>query len=369
MRKLPLVDLQAQYASIKTEVDAAMRAVVESAAFVGGPAVREFEGAFAAFCECMQVVSCANGTDAIYVVLRGLGIGPGDEVITVTNTFIATAEAISTTGAKPVFVDVREDTALIDTAKIEAAITPRTKAIIPVHLYGQPADMDEVNRIARAHNLAVIEDAAQAHGARYRGRRVGTLATAATFSFYPGKNLGAYGDGGAMAFMDASLGKRCAMLRDHGRLDKYLHELEGVNSRLDTLQAAVLLVKLKHLDAWNTARRRVAGWYRERLAEIPDLVLPVVAEGNEPVWHLFVVRHPRRDQLREAMEKAGIGVGIHYPVPLHLQPAYAYLGQGKGSFPVAERVADSILSLPMYPELDETTVDEIATIIRRVLKS
>ena len=367
MRKLPLVDLHAQYASIKSEIDAAMRSVVETCAFVGGPAVRELETAFAAFCDVPHVVSCANGTDAIYVVLRGLGIGPGDEVITVANTFIATAEAISTTGATPVFVDVRADTALIDAAELEAAITPRTKAIVPVHLYGQPADMDEVMRIAKAHDLAVIEDAAQAHGARYRGRRVGTLAKAATFSFYPGKNLGAYGDGGAMAFSDAALAKKCAMLRDHGRTDKYMHELEGVNSRLDTLQAAVLLVKLRHLDAWNAARRRAASWYLERLAGAPDLVLPVVADGNEPVWHLFVVRHPRREQLREAMERAGIGVGIHYPVPLHLQPAFARLGYTRGQFPVAEELAATCLSLPLYPEITEADVDRVVAALRGAL--
>lgn len=367
MAKIPLVDLQAQYASIKTDVDAAIRSVVESCAFVGGPAVKQFESAFATFLGANQVVSCANGTDAIYVVLRGLGIGSGDEVITVTNTFIATTEAISSTGAKPVLVDVRADTALLDTTKLEAAITPRTKAIIAVHLYGQPADMDEINRIAKARDLVVIEDAAQAHGAKYRGRRVGTLASAATFSFYPGKNLGAYGDGGAMAFMDDALAKKCAMLRDHGRLDKYLHEMEGVNSRLDTIQAAVLDVKLRHLDAWNAARRRAAGWYLERLRGIPDLVLPVVADGNEPVWHLFVVRHPRRDQVRERMDKAGIGVGIHYPVPLHLQPAYRYLGHTKGAFPVAEELGATCLSLPLYPELTEAQVDRVVGALREAL--
>lgn len=367
MRKLPLVDLHAQYASIKSEVDAAIASVVESAAFVGGPAVRELESAFATFCEVPHVVSCGNGTDAIYVALRALGIGAGDEVITVTNTFIATAEAISTTGAKTVFVDVCADTALIDASQIEAAITSRTKAIVPVHLFGQPADMDEVNRIARAHGLVVIEDAAQAHGARYKGRRVGSLASSATFSFYPGKNLGAYGDGGAIACTDAVHAKRCAMLRDHGRLDKYLHETEGVNSRLDTIQAAVLLVKLKYLDAWNAARRRAAEWYLERLAGIPDLVLPVVADGNEPVWHLFVVRHPRRDAIREAMERAGIGVGIHYPVPLHLQPAYAHLGYAKGRFPIAEQLAATSWSLPMFPEMTESDVDRVVAALRGAL--
>jgi dTDP-4-amino-4,6-dideoxygalactose transaminase len=368
MTKTPLVDLHAQYASIKTDVDAAMRAVVDSAAFVGGPAVREFETAFAGFCECTRVVSCANGTDAIFLALRTLGVGPGDEVITVPNTFIATTEAISMAGATPVFVDVLEDTALIDATLIERAITSRTKAIIPVHLYGQPAAMAEVVEIARAHNLVVVEDAAQAHGARYRARRVGSLADAATFSFYPGKNLGAYGDGGAVAFSDPGHAKRCAMLRDHGRTDKYLHELEGVNSRLDTLQAAVLLVKLARLEAWNESRRQVASWYLEVLHGAPGLTLPTVATDAESVWHLFVIRSARRAQIRAALEQAGIGTGIHYPVPLHLQPAYARLGFGPGSFPVAERLANDILSLPMYPELRRETVNQIAAIIRRALE-
>ncbi len=367
MRKLPLVDLHAQYASIKSDIGRAIATVLDSAAFVGGSAVREFESKFAAFCECSQVVSCGNGTDAIYIVLRALGVGPGDEVITVPNTFIATAEAISNTGARPVFVDVRRDTALLDTAQLEAAITPRTKAIVPVHLYGQTADMDAICEVARRRGVAVIEDAAQAHGARYRGRRVGTLGDAATFSFYPGKNLGAYGDGGAMAFMDRALAQRCAKLRDHGRSDKYLHELVGTNSRLDTLQAAVLEVKLAHLDDWNNARRRTAALYLERLADVRDLTLPVVAAENEPVWHLFVVRHPRRDALRDHLEKQGIGVGIHYPVPLHLQPAYAHLGYSAGEFPVAEELSSSCLSLPLYPELTEGDVDRVVAAVRAAL--
>jgi dTDP-4-amino-4,6-dideoxygalactose transaminase len=367
MTKIPLVDLKGQYASIKTEVDAAIRGVIETTSFVGGPLVRSFEVAFATFCQTKHVVSCANGTDAIYIALRGLGIGAGDEVITVTNTFIATAEAISSTGAKPVFVDVRADTALMDATKLAAAITPRTKAIIAVQLYGQPADMDEINRIAAAHRLVVLEDAAQAHGARYKGRRVGTLATAATFSFYPGKNLGAYGDGGAIATSDDALAKRWAMICDHGRTEKYLHEIEGVNSRLDTLQAAVLSVKLARLDEWNAKRRNIANMYLERLAGFDELVLPVVAEGNEPVWHLFVVRHPRRDTLRERMENDGIGVGIHYPVPLHLQPAYKHLGHARGAFPIAEELADTCMSLPMFPELAEADVDRVVASLRKAL--
>jgi len=367
MAKIPLVDLRAQYASIKPEIDAAIAAVVDSAAFVMGPAVREFEAAFASFLECPHVVSCANGTDALQIILHALAVGPGHEVITVPNTFIATAEAISMTGATPVFVDVDPTTALIDVSKIEEAITPRTKAIIPVHLYGQAADIDAILPIARRHGLAVLEDAAQAHGARLRGRRVGTMGDAGAFSFYPGKNLGAYGDGGAMSFQDAALAKRCAMLRDHGRTDKYLHELPGFNSRLDTLQAAVLLVKLKQLDAWNAARRRVAGLYLARLEGIADLGLPVVTSDVESVWHLFVVSHPKRDLLRDALTRADIGCGIHYPVPLHVQPAYRSLGYAEGRFPNAERSAATILSLPMYPEMTEAQVDHVVSVLRGAL--
>jgi dTDP-4-amino-4,6-dideoxygalactose transaminase len=365
MTHIPLVDLRAQYDSIKPEIDAAIREVIDTTAFVMGPAVKRFETAFARFCEAPHAVSCANGTDAIQVVLRALGVGPGDEVITVANTFIATAEAISMSGARPVFVDVRAETSLVDPERVAAAITPRTKAIIPVHLYGQPADVDAIAAIAKG--IPIIEDSAQAHGARLRGKRAGSIGNAATFSFYPGKNLGAYGDGGAMTFRDDALAKKCAMLRDHGRTDKYLHEMPGFNSRLDTLQAAVLLVKLAHLDAWNAARRRIAGWYLERLAGIPELALPRVAADVEPVWHLFVVHHPRRDQLKAKLADAGIGAGIHYPVPLHLQPAYKDLGCGEGSFPVAERLAATCLSLPIFPELTEADVDRVARAVRDAL--
>jgi dTDP-4-amino-4,6-dideoxygalactose transaminase len=367
MTKIPLVDLRAQYDSIKPEIDAAIRGVIDTTAFVGGPAVRDFESAFAAFCEVPHAVSCANGTDAIHVVLHALGVGPGDEVITVANTFIATAEAISMTGATPVFVDVRPDTANMDAEQLEAAITKRTKVVLPVDLYGQPADFDAIGAIAKRHGLAIVEDAAQAHGARLRGKRAGSLAEAATFSFYPGKNLGAYGDGGAMTFRDPALAKKCAMLRDHGRTDKYLHELPGFNSRLDTMQAAVLLVKLARLDAWNAARRRVAGWYLERLAGIAELGLPHVPAETEPVWHLFVVNHPRREELRVALADAGIGCGIHYPVPLHVQPAYRHLGYAEGRFPVAEKLAATCLSLPMYPELTEADVERVTGALRRAL--
>jgi dTDP-4-amino-4,6-dideoxygalactose transaminase len=363
MTHIPLVDLRSQYATIKTEVDAAIRAVVDSCAFVGGPACREFEAAFAAFCEAPHVVSCANGTDAIHLALRVLGVGAGDEVITVPNTFIATVEAISMVGATPIFVDVRDDS-LMDPAKLAGALTAKTKAIIPVHLYGQAADIDAIAAVVRPRGLAIVEDSAQAHGARLRGKRVGGLADAGTFSFYPGKNLGAYGDGGAIAFRDGNLAKRAAMVRDHGRLDKYLHEVPGINSRLDTIQAAILLVKLARLDAWNAARRRVAGWYRERLADVPDLILPQPASDTEAVWHLFVVHHPKREAIRKALADADIGVGIHYPVPLHLQPAYRSLGYGEGRFPIAEKLAATCVSLPMFAELSESAVDRVAAVVR-----
>jgi dTDP-4-amino-4,6-dideoxygalactose transaminase len=265
-----------------------------------------------------------------------------------------------------VFVDVRGDS-LIDPALVASAITTRTKAIVPVHLYGHAVDVDALAAIARPRGLALVEDAAQAHGARLRGRRLGGLGDAGTFSFYPGKNLGAYGDGGAIAVRDPALAKRVAMLRDHGRTGKYVHELPGFNSRLDTLQAAILLVKLARLDAWNAARRRIADWYGERLAGVPELVLPQPAADTEPVWHLYVVHHPRRDAIRAALADADIGSGIHYPMPLHLQPAYRSLGYAEGQFPVAERLAATCLSLPMYAELTESMVDRVAATVRRAV--
>jgi dTDP-4-amino-4,6-dideoxygalactose transaminase len=367
MNKIPLLDLRAQYESIKPEIDAAIAATLSQMAFVMGPAVREFEKAFATFLGSRHVVGCANGTDALQLVLRSLEIGPGDEVITVPNTFIATAEAISMAGARPVFVDVDPKTALIDIAAVEAALTPRTRAIIPVHLYGQAADIDALARIAQPRGVALVEDSAQAHGARLRGRRVGSIGNAGTFSFYPGKNLGAYGDGGAIAIGDDALAQRCAMLRDHGRKDKYLHEVPGFNSRLDTLQASVLSIKLKYLDAWNAARRRVAAWYQARLARIDELEMLQPAADTEVVWHQFVIYHPRRDILRDRLAEVGIATGIHYPVPIHLQPAYSSMRLGQGAFPVAEQQATRCLSLPMYPELTEADIDRIADALKTAL--
>lgn len=376
---VPFVDLRAQYMSIKPDVDAAMQHVVESTAFVGGDQVRAFETEFAAYCAdgpgantnghagagcALSCVGCANGTDALYLALRALGVGPGDEVITVAHTFTATAEAIFLTGARPVFVDILEDTMLMDPALIEAAITPRTRAIIPVHLYGQPCEMDRIMRVARRHGLKVLEDAAQAHGARWLGRRAGCLGDAAAFSFYPGKNLGAYGDGGAVVSADDALIERIRVLADHGRLDKYTHSLPGVNSRLDGLQAAVLRVKLRHLDAWNAARARHADHYRAGLRD-SGAGLPAVRAGAEPVWHLYVVRTPERERLQARLSSDGIASGVHYPLPLHLQPAYAHLGILAGALPVTERVAAKIVSLPMYAELPEEArsrvVDHVTT--------
>jgi dTDP-4-amino-4,6-dideoxygalactose transaminase len=294
-------------------------------------------------------------------------VGPGDEVITVSHTFIATAEAISLTGARPVFVDVDEATMLLDPDAAAAAITPRTKAIVPVHLYGQPVNMDRLGEVARRHRLVIVEDAAQAHGARWQGRRVGTLGDVACFSFYPGKNLGAYGDAGAVVTNQGALGQRVRMLANHGRTEKYLHEMEGVNSRLDTVQAAILDVKLRHLDAWNEARRQVAARYLEAL-QGSDMRLPQVQAAAEPVWHLFVVRVPRRDRLLSRLKEHGIAAGIHYPIPLHLQPAYRHLGIKEGALPITERVAQEIISLPIYPELPLEAVERIAGTVRQLLR-
>jgi dTDP-4-amino-4,6-dideoxygalactose transaminase len=363
--KIPLLDLSAQYLSIKNDVDAAMQRTIDQNAFIGGDELRAFEAEFAAYCEVKAAVGVGNGTDALYLALRALEIGPGDDVITVAHTFIATAEAISLTGARPIFVDIQEDTMLMDPDELEAAITPRTRAIVAVHLYGQPCDMDRIMDIARRHHLKVVEDAAQAHGARWRGRRVGSIGDVACFSFFPGKNLGAYGDAGAVVSQDEQLIQRVRMLANHGRLDKYFHQIEGVNSRLDGLQAAVLRVKLRHLDAWNAARRRNAVQYMERLKG-SDATLPSVHEYAESVWHLFVIRVGERDEVWKQLNERGIAAGVHYPVPLHRQPAYKHLGMEAGTLPVTERVAASVVSVPMYPEL---TSEQIAAVTSTLLET
>jgi len=365
---IPLVDLKAQYQSIRDEIDGAMRRVVESTSFILGPEVRAFEQAFAAYCEVEHAVGVDSGTAALFLALLACGIGAGDEVITTPFTFMATAEAISQTGARPVFVDIDPATYTLDPARIEVAITPRTRAILPVHLYGQPADMDAINAIARAHGLWVIEDAAQAHGARYRGRRVGGLGDIACFSFYPGKNLGAYGDAGAVVTNRPDLAARVRSLRDHGRSSKYLHDELGWGFRLDALQAAILGAKLPHLDAWNAARRAHARRYNELLADT-DLILPAAAAYAEHIYHCYVVRLARRDEVVAALQQRGIGVGIHYPVPLHLQPVYRDLGYAEGAFPVSEESAHTVMSLPMYPELTEEQQQEVAQAVRAVRHS
>lgn len=359
---IPFLDLKAQYASIKPEIDAAIAGVVESCHFVGGEAVRGFERNFARYSGAEHGVGCCSGTSALHLALLGVGVKRGDEVITACNTFIATTEAVTHAGARPVLVDVDEATQLIDPAKIEAAITPRTKAIVPVHLYGQPADMDAVRDIAGRRGLRVVADAAQSHGADIGGDRKKTLGDATAFSFYPGKNLGAFGDGGLVATDDADAAALMRALGDHGSREKYHHLYEGWNYRLDAIQAAVLDVKLRHLDKWTEARRAHAARYDRAFAGTP--VTPIrAAAGRRHVYHLYVVRVPDRERTLAHLKEKGVGAGIHYPIPLHLQPAYAHLGLKQGAFPVAEKVVASIVSLPMYAELTDAMVDEAAAAV------
>lgn len=361
---IQLVDLKAQYDTISDDINKAIQSIIDNSAFVGGNAVQEFEKDFAAYCDVKACVGVGNGTDALYLTLRALGIGPGDEVITVPYTFIATTEAITMTGARAVFVDIKEDTMLMNPALLEAAITPRTRAIIPVHLYGQPCEMDSIMEIAQRHGLKVIEDAAQAHGARWRGRRVGSMGDAACFSFYPGKNLGAFGDAGAVVSNDEDLIERVRMLANHGRLEKYTHKMEGVNSRLDGLQAAILRVKLRHLDEWNEKRRRHADFYLDGLSD-HEIRLPVTHPDASHVWHLFVLRVPDREAFQRRLKSEGIATGIHYPIPLHLQPAYEGANISRETLPISEKVAAEVVSLPMYPELSPEQLETILDVVTR----
>lgn len=360
-QSVPLVDLKAQYAAIGPQIEVAMQRVIQNSSFIMGLEVTQFEEAFAAFCQAEFCIGVSSGTSALELTLRALEIGPGDEVITVAHTFIATAEAISSVGAAPIFVDIDPLTYTLDPAHLEAAITPATRAIMPVHLYGQPADMDAIRAIADEHGLYVLEDAAQAHGATWRGQPMGQLGDAACFSFYPGKNLGAYGDAGAVVTNNAELAKRVAMLRNHGRTGKYLHEIKGYGHRIDALQAAILAAKLPHLAQWNSARQRLAARYTQLLQPLNAQLLtaPHVAAQASPVWHLYVVCTPQRDALLEHLRQHGVEAGIHYPIPLHLQPAYAELGYKRGDFPITERVAASCLSLPIYPEMSHAQQDYV----------
>lgn len=353
---VPFLDLSTIHNAMRDELDAAYARVVDSGMYILGAEVEAFEQEFAAYCGAKFCVGVSNGLDALYLILRALGIGAGDEVIVPANTYIATWLAVSQVGAMPVPVEPDARTYNLDPHRIESAITPRTRAIMPVDLYGQPAHMQPVLEIARKYGIKVIEDAAQAHGASYQGKRAGTLGDVAGFSFYPGKNLGALGDAGAVVTDDAGLADKIRVLRNYGSRTKYYNEVEGYNARLDPLQAAFLRAKLKHLDTWNAQRQHIARVYLDACANIPDLVLPRIQAGAEPVWHLFVVRHSRRDELQKFLNARGIGTLIHYPVPPHLSGAYAKRGWGQGAFPITEALANTVLSLPMGPHLQTPAV-------------
>ena len=361
---VPFLDLHAGYEELRPAFDAAYTRVMDSGWYIGGQEVDRFESAFADACGVKHAIGVGNGLDALVLVLRAWGIGAGDEVIVPSNTFIATWLAVTYVGATPVPVEPDPATYNLDARRVEAALTDRTRAIVPVHLYGQPSDMDAVNTVAHRHGLHVLEDAAQAQGARLHGRPAGSLGHAAAFSFYPGKNLGAFGDAGAVTTDDADLASRVRVLRNYGSRVKYEHEVAGINSRLDPLQAAFLSVKLGHLDEWNARRAQIASFYMDSLTSVPGLTLPTVLEGAEPSWHLFVIRHERRDALHAALAEAGVQTLIHYPTPPHLQGAYADMGLGEGSFPVAEAIHHEVLSLPIGPHLSPQDADRVARAAR-----
>jgi dTDP-4-amino-4,6-dideoxygalactose transaminase len=362
MLMIPFVDLSAQYRAIKPELDAAILEVLASSHYVLGAQVAAFEKEFAAYCESTHAIGVNSGTSALHLALLAAGVGPGDEVITVPLTFVATAAAISYTGARPVLVDVDPVSLTMDPAQLARAITPRTRAIVPVHLYGHPADMDPILDIARDWGLTVVEDACQAHGARYKGRRVGSFGDLACFSFYPSKNLGACGEGGMIVTRSAEHARALSVLRDHGQDVKYHHPVRGFNYRLEAIQAAALRVKLRHLDAWTEARRAHARRYEQALEGVA-VATPAEAPSAEHVYHLYVIRAAERDRLQAHLAAQGIQTGIHYPIPVHLQPAFRDLGYREGDFPVSEVWARTILSLPMYPELTSAQIDEVADVV------
>jgi dTDP-3-amino-3,4,6-trideoxy-alpha-D-glucose transaminase len=365
--EVPFLDLPIQHAALKEEILSAWSALLDRAGFIGGAPVSQLEEEFAAACKAKHCIAVSNGTDALFLIYKALGLSSEDEVIVPANTFIATSESLTAAGAQVVFADCLPGTYNLDPASVEKATTPRTKGIVAVHLYGQPADIDALDAVARRHGLWLVEDAAQAHLSEYKGRRIGSIGIASAFSFYPGKNLGACGDAGAITTGDAELARRIRILRDHGSEKKYAHQVEGFNMRCDALQAAALRIKLRHLPGWNQARRRVAARYLERLRRVEDIVLPEVAPGCLPVWHLFVVQVPARDQVQQTLKELGVQTGLHYPVPLHLQQAYAHLGYGDGAFPVAESVAKRLLSLPMFAEMTDAQIDYVCdSLIRAV---
>jgi len=365
--KIPFLNLRAQHDPLRAELMAAFQEVIDTNAFAGGPFVSRFEEDFAKFCQTNHAIGVGNGTDALWFALLACGVGPGDEVITVSHTFMATAEAISFTGAKPVFVDIDPETYTMDPALIEKAITPQTKAIIPVHLYGQMADMDPIMKIARRRRLFVIEDACQAHGAEYEGRKAGSIGDAGCFSFYPGKNLGALGEAGAVVTNDPILAGKMRVLRDHGQQTKYFHSVVGWNGRMDGIQGAALRIKLRGLAEGNAARRAHAQHYSQLLTGTEGIVTPKIASYGLPVFHLYVVRVQERDRLLDTLGQRGIACGIHYPKPVHLQEAYAHLGMSRGALPVTESCADEILSLPMFPELTPAQVETVAREVKSLV--
>ncbi len=363
--KIPLLDLKKQYLSIKKEIDQAIKRVLNSTQFILGENVQKFEKEFSKFCGTKYAIGVGNGTDALYLSLRALNISKGDEVIVPVNTFIATAEAITLNGAKPVFVDIDLNTFNIDPEKIEKAITKKTKAIIPVHLFGQPADMSPILKIARKYRLYVIEDCAQAHRAKYKNKKIGSIGDVACFSFFPGKNLGAYGDAGIVITNNKKLAQKIHMLRNHGREKKYIHRMEGINSRLDEIQAAILRVKLKHLNKWNKARQKNAKIYDKLFRNMNDIITPRIIKNTQSVYYFYTICVKNRKKIQKKLKEKGVSTGIHYPVPLHLQPAYKYLGHKRGDFPKAEKQSNEILSLPIYPELAEKQIKFIVNIIKK----
>jgi dTDP-4-amino-4,6-dideoxygalactose transaminase len=365
---IPMADLKAQYRAIRGEIDEAVARVLENAHYILGPEVAAFEAEFAQYQQAKHAIGLNSGTSALHLALLAAGVGPGDEVITVPFSFIATAAAIVYSGARPVFVDIDPVTFNMDPARIEAAITPRTRAIMPVHLYGQPADLDPILEIARRCGLAVIEDAAQAHGAEYRGRRVGAIGDIGCFSFYPAKNLGACGEGGAVVTDRADYARAIRLLRDWGSEKKYVHSMHGYNYRLEGLQGAILRVKLRHLDAWTGTRARNASLYHELLTNT-EAVLPRTSDGVRHAWHCYTIRVAARDQVQQELLSLGVQTGVHYPIPIHLQPAYANLGYGPGDFPEAERAAAEVLALPIHSELTEAQVREVAAAVKQTLSA
>ena len=367
--KVPFLDVGAGYRELREELDAAYGRVMESGQYILGDEVEAFEEEWAAYCGVKHCVGVGNGLEALHLTLRAMDVGAGDEVIVPSNTYIATWLAVSYAGATPVPVEPDPRTYNIDAERIEAAITERTKVIVPVHLYGQPADMDPIVEVARRHGLRVLEDAAQAHGARYRGRRTGGLGDAAGWSFYPGKNLGAFGDAGAVTTNDDAIADRVRLLRNYGSRTKYVNEVKGFNSRLDPLQAAMLRVKLTHLDEWNRLRAVIADVYRAQLAELPDVAFPFVPEWAKPSWHLFVIRHRDRDGVKRCLTEAGIGTLVHYPVPPHLSAAYEDAGLVRGSLPIAEALAGEVISLPLGPHLGERAAETVVGVLSRAGRS